>query len=131
MPIVSPTLPAGDARDRTVTFSRTIDEDLQALALSPEQVPPNITLQVEAVRPDGSRTPMIRLNTRPDWDRRYWFEHPLTLPRGSKVEVIANLDDPDILSSAFSAPSTPRAPAPVSIVRLALNVVARARPIAP
>ena len=132
VPIVSPTLPAGDARDRTVTFSRTIDEDLQALALSPEQVPPNITLQVEAVRPDGSRTPMIRLNTRPDWDRRYWFEHPLTLPRGSKVEVIANLDDPDILSSAFSAPSTPRAPAPVSIVRLALNVVpARARPIAP
>ena len=126
------TFSAGDARDRTVTFSRTIDEDLQALALSPEQVPPNITLQVEAVRPDGSRTPMIRLNTRPDWDRRYWFERPLALPRGSKVEVIANLDDPDILSSAFSATSTPRAPAPVSIVRLALNVVpARAKPIAP
>jgi hypothetical protein len=132
VPIVSPTLPTDDAKNRTVTFSRTIDEDLQALALSPEQVPPNITLQVEAVRPDGSRTPMIRLNTRPDWDRRYWFERPLTLPRGTKVEVTANLDDPDILSAAFSATSAPRAAAPVSSVRLALNVVpARAKPAAP
>jgi hypothetical protein len=132
MPIDSPALPAGDATNRTVTFSRTIDEDLQALALSPDQVPPNITLQVEAVRPDGSRTPMIRLNTRPDWDRRYWFERPLALPRGTKVEVTANLDDPDILSAAFGAISAPRAAAPVSIVRLALNVVpAKAKPIAP
>jgi hypothetical protein len=131
VPIVSPTLPTGDA-DRTVTFSRTIDEDLQALAVSPEQVPPNITLQVEAVRPDGSRTPMIRLNTRPDWDRRYWFERPLPLPRGTKIEVTANLDDPDILSAAFAAASSPRAAAPVSSVRLALNVVpAKAKPTAP
>ena len=69
---------------------------MQALALSPEQVPPNITLQVEAVRPDGSRAPMIRLNTRPDWERRYWFERPLALPRGTRIEVAAHLDDPDI-----------------------------------
>ena len=46
---------------------------MQALALSPDQVPDNLTLQVEAVRPDGSRTPVIRFNTRPDWKRRYWF----------------------------------------------------------
>jgi hypothetical protein len=132
VPITSPTLPA-DATKRTVTFSRTIDEDLQALAVSPEQVPPNITLQVEAVRPDGSRSRLIRLNTRPDWDRRYWFERPIALPRGTRVEVTANLDDPDILSAAFSAaaPST-RAAAPVTIVRLALNVVpAKAKPTAP
>ena len=132
LPVVSPALPAGDATNRTVTFSRTIDEDLQALALSPEQVPPNITLQVEAVRPDGSRTPMIRLNTRPDWDRRYWFERPLTLPRGTRVEVRANLDDPDILSAAFAATSATRPAATGSVVRLALNVVpAKAKPTAP
>jgi hypothetical protein len=132
VPIASTALPAGDATDRTITFSRTIDEDLQALALSPEQVPPNITLQVEAVRPDGSRTPMIRLNTRPDWDRRYWFERPLTLPRGTKIEVTANLADPDIMSAAFGGPSAPRAAAPVSGVRLALNVVpAKAKAVAP
>jgi hypothetical protein len=133
VPITSPTLPAADAANRTVTFSKTIDEDLQALALSPDQVPPNITLQVEAVRPDGTRTPMIRLNTRADWDRRYWFEHPVALPKGSRVEVTANMEDPDILSTAFSAaaPSRPAAAGP-STVQLALNVVpAKAKPTAP
>ena len=81
----------GATRIRPSRFSRTLDEDVQALALSPDKVPANITLQVEAVRPDGSRVPMIRLNTRADWDRRYWFEKPLTLPRGTRVEVTANL----------------------------------------
>ena len=45
---------------------------------------------------------MIRLNTRADWDRRYWFEKPMTLPRGTRVEVTANLQDPDMLSAAFT-----------------------------
>ena len=122
-----------DGKDRRVTFSRTIDEDVEALALSPGQVPPNITLRVEAVLPDGSRSPMIRLNTRADWDRRYWFERPLSLPRGTRVEVTANLDDPDLLSEAFGAPAAPRlGTATVSTLRLALNVVpARAKPSAP
>jgi hypothetical protein len=133
VPITSPALPGADAQNRTVTFSQTIDEDLQALALSPDQVPPNITLRVEAVRPDGTRTPMIRLNTRPDWDRRYWFAHPVALPRGTRVEVTANLEDPDILSSAFSAAAPTRAAAPAAAsVQLALNVIpAKAKPTAP
>src|SRR6185295_680616 len=132
VPITSATLPPADALNRTVTFSQTIDEDVQALALSPDQVPPNITLEVTAVRPDGSRSPMIRLNTRPDWDRRYWFERPLTLPRGTKVEVIAYLEDPDILSAAFTSATPKKTTASVSKVRLALNVVpANAKPAAP
>jgi hypothetical protein len=130
--ISSPTLPGADATNRTVTFAHTIDEDMQALALSPEQVPPNITLQVEAVRPDGSRAPMIRLNTRPDWERRYWFERPLPLPRGTRVEVTARLDDPDILSAAFNAAAPPRTAPAASTMRLALNVVsARSKAAAP
>jgi hypothetical protein len=133
MPITSAPLPPADALNRTVTFSQTIDEDMQVLAVAPDQVPPNITLQVEAVRPDGSREPMIRLLTRPDWERRYWFERPMTLPRGTRVEVTANLDDPDILSAAFGSPAPPRTGAPpVSVVRLALNVVpVKSKPTAP
>jgi hypothetical protein len=66
-------------------------------------------------------------------DRRYWFERPLSLPRGTRVEVTANLDDPDLLSEAFGAPAAPRlGTATVSTLRLALNVVpARAKPSAP
>ena len=118
---------------RTLKFSHTIAEDLQAVALSPDQVPGNITLQVEAVKPDGSKVPMIRLNTRADWDRRYWFEKPLALPRGTRVEVTANLDDPDVLSAAFTAtPGAPPATARASSMRITLNVIpARAKPTAP
>ena len=76
---------------------------------------------------------MIRLNTRADWDRRYWFEKPMTLPRGTRVEVTANLQDPDTLSAAFT--STPGATAPTvrpSAMHVTLNVIpARSKPTAP
>jgi len=130
--IDSTSTPPPGAATQTVTFNRTLNDDMQVLALSPDAVPPNITLQVEAVRPDGSRAPMIRLNTRADWARRYWFEKPLTLPRGTKIEVTANFEDPDILSAAFaSAPAAVSAPRPAAL-RLTLNVLpANARPAAP
>jgi len=131
LPIDSPSAPAG-AANQTITFSRTMTDDVQAVALSPDQVPANITLQVEAVRPDSSRAPMIRLNTRADWGRRYWFERPLTLPRGTKVEVTANFEDPDILSAAFGAPSAPAAAPRPSALRLTLNILGpQAKPTAP
>jgi hypothetical protein len=116
--------------DHTFSFTKTIDQDLQALALSADQVPPNITLQVEAIRPDGSRAPMIRLNTRVDWDRRYWFEQPIALPRGTRVQVTTNLQDPDLMSAAFS--STSARPTGTSPIGLILNVVpAQSKPSAP
>jgi hypothetical protein len=37
-------------------------------------VPANISLQVKRSSLMDPRVPMIRLNTRADWDRRYWFE---------------------------------------------------------
>ena len=130
LPIDSPA--GAGAQKQTTTFSRTLSEDVRAVALSPDNVPPNITLQVEAVRPDGSRTPMIRLNTRADWDRRYWFEKPLALPRGTKIEVTANFEDPDLLSAAFAAPGTAAAPQRQGPMRLTLNVVApNGKPTAP
>ena len=133
VPVATAALSASNGSDN-VTFTQTIDQDVQALALSPDQVPPNITLQVEAIRPDGSRAPMIRLNTRADWNRRYWFERPVPLPRGTRIEVMATLKDPDLLSAAFAAPTaTPPASANrPSSVRLSLNVIpAQPKPAAP
>jgi hypothetical protein len=131
LPIESPA--ATPAQGQSVTFSRTLAEDVRAVALSADSVPPNISVQVEAIHPDGSRTPMIRLNTRADWDRRYWFEKPLTLPRGTKIEVKANFEDPDLLSTAFSTPLGTGAAAhrPASM-KLTLNVLpANSKPTAP
>jgi hypothetical protein len=128
VPLTSPA-PSG----RTLTFAHTIGQDVQALGIRPDDLPPNITVQVRALLPDGSAAPMIRLNTRPDWARRYWFERPISLPRGSRIEVSANFDNPDLLSEAFSAivPTT-NASAPPSPLRLAIDVVpAHAKPTAP
>ena len=130
VPIESPAVAPG--QNQSVTFSHTLAEEVRAVAVSPDRVPPNISVQLEAVSPDGSRTRMIRINTRADWDRRYWFEKPLTLARGTKIEVTANFEDPDLLSSAFSTPiagaSAPK-PAPM---RLTLNVLpANSKPTAP
>ena len=121
VPIVSP--PPTTAKDQTLTFTRTIDEDVQALAMRPEEVPPNITLQMIAVLPDGSHAQMIKLNTRADWARRYWFEKPIALPRGSRIEVVANLANPDILSEAFGAIGSTMKPPATTPLKLAINVI--------
>jgi len=131
LPLVSQTLPPAGTPNRSVTFSSTLSDDVQALALAPDAVPPNIALQVEAVRPDGSHVPMIRLNTRADWARRYWFDRPMSLPKGTRIEVVARLDDPDISAAAFGAAPTP--PIDTSVpIRLSLDLVrAGAKPAAP
>jgi hypothetical protein len=119
-------------KGQTFTFSRTIDEDVRALAISPDQVPDNLALQVEAVRPDGSRTPIIRFATRPEWARRYWFAEPLSLPRGTRVEVHGKVLDPDLVAAAFGGPVSPEKTAGLTRMTLALDVVpAAGKPSAP
>jgi len=128
--LASPGTSAKDGKD--LTFSRVLDHDVQAVAVSPDQVPANIALQLIAVRPDGSRAPLIRLNTRQDWSRRYWFEQPLSFPRGTRIEVTAKLDDPDILSAAFGGAPAPSQTSDAGPLRLTLNVVRpNAKPSAP
>jgi hypothetical protein len=49
------------------------------------------------------------MHTRADWIRRYWFERPIPLPAGTRIEVVANFDDPDQLpSEAFGGFATPK-----------------------
>jgi len=124
LPVTSSQIPSG--KGQTFAFSRTLDQDVRALALSPDQVPDNLTLQVEAIRPDGSRTPMIRFATRPDWKRRYWFSQALSLPRGTKIDVTGTVTDPDLVAAAFGGPVSPEKTASPSKVTLALDVVAAA-----
>lgn len=120
VPVTSNPLPAGP--HQVVTFDGTVDGDVQAVAVSPEQVPNDVSLRVEAVRPDGSRTPLIKFMTRSDWSRRYWFEKPVSLPKGTKIEVVANTQDPDLIAAAFGGPPAAHGAQP-STIRLALDVV--------
>ncbi len=109
----SPALP------QRLSFSRVVEEDLQALALYPDAGLANVSLRVEAVRPDGSRVELIRFHPQADWARRYWFEQPIALPRGSRIEAVATFDD-----TLLPPGAAPPRRADHSALRLTLNVVA-------
>jgi len=92
-----------------VSFSRTVDEDLQALAFRPDPSLTNASLRVDAVSAAGVRTPVIRLAARPDWTRRYWFDQPLTWARGTRIEVVAEINGADALLPPSGSPLPPQA----------------------
>jgi hypothetical protein len=123
MPVRVTSPDIASTKGQTFTFEKVLDHDVQAFAVSPEQVPDNVTLTVEAVRPDGSRTPLIRFDARPDWKRRYWFAEGLSLPRGTKIEVKGTVGDPDLVAAAFGGPVSADKAAAASRIALALDVV--------
>ncbi len=87
--VSSPVEIAGTA----VTFTHAIEEDATVVALFPEVDIESSDLQIEAIRPDGSRVPMLWLRE-PDhgWPTRFWFDEPVELPAGSQLEVTARLE---------------------------------------
>jgi hypothetical protein len=99
-----------------------IGRDVQALALRVETSQPGVLVQVEAVQPDNTHTPMIRLRTRPDWPRRYWFERPISLPRYSRIEITQTGERG--ATPADGAPPVPASLRPRAI-RVTLDVVSR------
>ncbi len=81
--------PAG----RELTSRHVFDDETTLLALLPEVAVGSRELQVEGVRPDGSRQPLLLIREPdPAWPTRYWLEEPLDLPAGSAIEVTATLE---------------------------------------
>ncbi len=68
----------------------TLEQDTQAVAIRIEAKEADKKLKLEAIRPDGTRIPMISLLTRPTWNRRYWFSRPVALPRGTRINIAGN-----------------------------------------
>jgi hypothetical protein len=67
-----------------------VDRNVQALALRFEGGTVDKDVKIEAVRPDGVHVPLLEALSRPNWERRFWFSRPITLPRGTRVNVIGN-----------------------------------------
>jgi hypothetical protein len=105
-----------------LSFNHIMADDVQALALYPDPALGHTTVQVTAIRPDGSRVEMIRFRPQPDWVRRYWFEQPVALPRGSRIQVDATLGAPLLPPGSVPAESKP---VDRDSVRLTLDVVSR------
>jgi hypothetical protein len=117
---------AGGRSDQRLEFGRVLDEDLTALAVYAD---PGLTYsraQIHAVRPDGSRVELIRFQPQPDWTRRYWFEQPVVLPRGSRLEVVLAIDEKDALLPPGATPIAPRPPDPAS-ARITVDGIGRVR----
>jgi len=64
-----------------------VDEHLQGLAVRASDAPSDVTITLEAVRPDGARVPIAGFLTRAGWDQRYWLARPIDLPKGSRLEA--------------------------------------------
>jgi hypothetical protein len=92
-----------DASDRTVVFGQVIGTDIDVLALRAPVDRAEIDVQVTAVRPDGSRVPVVRFRTRPNWSRRYWLDRPLRLPRGTRIEAVGTFATP--IEAGLGAPT--------------------------
>ena len=79
---------APDVSGREVTFMHSFDQDVTLLALLPEVEIEASDLRVEAVKPDGSRIPILWLREPgTGWPTRFWFESPVGLPSGSQIEA--------------------------------------------
>jgi hypothetical protein len=105
---------------RQAKFTQTMDRDVTALALLPEVGMEMGDVQVEAVRPDGTREPMLLLREPSGaWPTRYWFEAPVVLAKGTQVEVTAVLKPGgDRLSAASLLAGAPQQP-----IRLLMDFV--------
>jgi hypothetical protein len=101
------------------TVTTTVGEDVRAVAVYADPNLSGARLAAVALRPDGSREELISFRPRADWARRYWFREPISLPRGTRIQVTGKLDDA-LLPPAAARPPQPAARAPFS---LALNVV--------
>jgi hypothetical protein len=103
------------------TFSQTIDENVHAVAVYPNEHPSNAGVIVTAVAPDGSRRELIAFHPRRDWARRYWFQEPIPLARGTTLETSVVIDDETPLLPV--GPAAQLQAQDPSRVRLTLNVV--------
>ena len=105
---------------RRVTFTRSLERPLTALAVRADAGGSGSRIAAYAVRPDGSRDELIALRPRSGWERRYWYRSPIALPPGTRIEITATLDDESALLPPGSAP--PGAARPEA-VRVTFDVI--------
>jgi hypothetical protein len=88
-------IPPGAAHHR-VTASYTLPEAVEALAIRPLLYPFAQSIEAAAYRPDGKVEVLILArNYRSDWQPAYYFKQPIALPKGTRIELTAYLDNSD------------------------------------
>src|ERR1700686_3864190 len=88
-------IPAGAERYR-IKVSYTMSQAAEAIAIRPLLFPFAKSVEATAYRPDGTTEVLIWVRVyRYDWQPDYTFKKPVTLPKGTRIEGIAYLDNSD------------------------------------
>lgn len=89
------TIPA-EAESQRVKASLTLTGATEAVAIRPLLFPFAKSLEATAHRPDGSiEVLIVAKGYRYDWQPAYQFKKPIPLPKGTRIEVTAYLDNSD------------------------------------
>lgn len=79
-------LPAVEQLEVTAS-GRSVDREIRVLAVAPHSGVAEVDVRLDAIRPDGQRTTVTTLRPTAGWTRRYWLDPPVTLPRGTRLEL--------------------------------------------
>ena len=106
--------------DGSQSSSTTVNENVRALGLYTDSETSGAHVTVLAIRPDGVREELIAFRPRREWARRYWFREPILLPRGTRIQLSADVGEDRLLPPAAASTPTPAVPSSLS---LAIDVV--------
>jgi hypothetical protein len=70
----------------------TLAEGIRVLSIYPAASSAGARITVEAIPPEGLLQRLIEFSPRAGWERRYAFDTPVDLPRGTQVSVSASWD---------------------------------------
>jgi hypothetical protein len=83
-----------------------MSETAEAISVRPLLYPFAKSVEVTAYKPDGSIEVLVwAQDYRYDWQPEYEFKKPVSLPKGTRIELVAYLDNSD------NNPNNPNRPA--------------------
>lgn len=86
-------LPAGNPRVE-VKATWYVPVDVDALAVTPHMHQLGRDFKISVRYPDGRTRDLLQIDDwNPSWQNTYYFESPVSLPKGSTVNVIAHFDN--------------------------------------
>jgi peroxiredoxin/mono/diheme cytochrome c family protein len=92
-PLSGMKIPAG-AKHHEVTASLTLPRDLLAVAITPHMHLIGRDMKVTATLPDDTVVPLIHIqNWDFNWQEGYAFREPVSLPRGTRIDMVAHFDN--------------------------------------
>jgi len=89
-------IPTGEATC-SIRAELKIDEDTDLVAVRPASSQSILSFQSTAYRPDGTQEVLIwTKGATYDWAPVYYLRRPSRLPKGSRIETVAYLDEPEL-----------------------------------